>query len=376
MPSEGLSFEDLEAEGAIGGADKYEKFGAIMARVGSQQPTWRSPPPSPGDSSPGTTVLRAASASAIVSGPAPHVRPIRCTISTPPRRAMHTRPFGAQRAVGGLFAVAPPLPQRDLTAWEMQRAVSPERSWPTASSDCLRTSSASQTWVASSPSQSSLHDGLVHSYGVALRARETDVRGRLDLDHEVLTPVRLVGEVTYSPGVTLRPSVADGGRQGASSIRRAVDKARSSLMNSGGSGFAGPAPWSMRADDTRCDSVARTLDATTRDDLRVLQERRRRLAAELRRTDMQSRALLAQAAAAEAEAFLGTVFPGGGGGSTMWRHAAPSAGGPFAGPRGTMHRSTAEAYRRSQRSAAATSYLYLGPHSEGSPVPEIHPMWS
>jgi len=57
-------------------------------------------------------------------------------------------------------------------------------------------------------------------------------------------------------------------------------------------------------------------------------------------------------------------------------HEKPSAGGPFAGPRGMHRRADEKHWSKSRNEAARDTYNYLGPGSDGDPGPEIHPLWS
>mmetsp|Transcript_53117 Transcript_53117/g.119225 ORF Transcript_53117/g.119225 Transcript_53117/m.119225 type:complete len:256 (-) Transcript_53117:113-880(-) len=51
--------------------------------------------------------------------------------------AFHPKPFSPARTTGGCFRSAGNLPQRDLTSWEQQKAITPERSWSQSAMTCV-----------------------------------------------------------------------------------------------------------------------------------------------------------------------------------------------------------------------------------------------
>jgi len=68
-----------------------------------------------------------------------------CAVSRMPRRqagsglglARHPKPFSPARTTGGAFLSSGHLPQRDLTSWEQQKAIMPERSWSQSAMTCV-----------------------------------------------------------------------------------------------------------------------------------------------------------------------------------------------------------------------------------------------
>eukprot|EP00927_Polykrikos_kofoidii_P048011 TRINITY_DN42258_c0_g1_i1.p1 TRINITY_DN42258_c0_g1~~TRINITY_DN42258_c0_g1_i1.p1 ORF type:complete len:489 (+),score=92.34 TRINITY_DN42258_c0_g1_i1:57-1469(+) len=51
--------------------------------------------------------------------------------------SIHPKPFASQDTTRGLFSRIAPLHQRDLTAWEQEKACMPERSWSTSATTCV-----------------------------------------------------------------------------------------------------------------------------------------------------------------------------------------------------------------------------------------------
>lgn len=266
------------------------------------------------------------------------------------RPAVHSRPFGPARAVGGSFQGSNQLPHRDLTSWEQQRAVMPERSWGISSATCVaRASCLAPSSLGPSHGCSSLASpGIVQMANHHL---------------EVLSPVRTSGQqrtlprsCPHSPSQTIR-SPAQTMRSTSTTVQGSGQVYRRTRASTS---VPPPGYESVKVRGEAGENVRSQQGGDTEDQLRALQEQRRRLRAELRRTEHRLAATLDQ----------------------DWQQAvpqqsspSPSAGGPFAGRRAVMDRFNAEAGDRSKVVAAATSYSYLGPAADGPPLPEIHPLW-
>ncbi|CAE7898169.1 unnamed protein product [Symbiodinium necroappetens] len=63
--------------------------------------------------------------------------PRRQIAGSGPGLARHPKPFSPARTTGGAFLSSGHLPQRDLTSWEQQKAIMPERSWSQSAITCV-----------------------------------------------------------------------------------------------------------------------------------------------------------------------------------------------------------------------------------------------
>eukprot|EP00931_Biecheleriopsis_adriatica_P110652 TRINITY_DN84942_c0_g1_i1.p1 TRINITY_DN84942_c0_g1~~TRINITY_DN84942_c0_g1_i1.p1 ORF type:complete len:350 (-),score=42.34 TRINITY_DN84942_c0_g1_i1:50-1099(-) len=323
-------------------ADKNEPLEVIMARLdASKDPRTLLPGDHFfADTSPGLLAAEAA-------------RSPCSTFSSqsPPRRRMqasaqvrHPKPFGPSRAVGGSFQSSGQLPHRDLTSWEQEKAVMPERSWGPSAMSCVVKAGMATTSLPASPlRRSAIHDAR-SSPGSRLREQHWV---QLSHDDELLTPVRSSGPPPpqHTSGLARRTAgSAQRGHPGASASSMPPRMDREEAMES--------------------------QDA----EVRMLQEYRRQLATELRQTEQR----LAHAELGE-ETYFSTPAKSGRrrpATSTGASKPPPSAGGPFAGRRGVHDRWNASAAFHDKATAAASSYSYLGPGSDGPPLPDIHPLWS
>eukprot|EP00930_Biecheleria_cincta_P034197 TRINITY_DN23647_c0_g1_i1.p1 TRINITY_DN23647_c0_g1~~TRINITY_DN23647_c0_g1_i1.p1 ORF type:complete len:352 (+),score=54.85 TRINITY_DN23647_c0_g1_i1:40-1056(+) len=328
----GCTAEDAIAAASFGAeADKAESLEVIMSRLdASRDPSSASDLHSLSPASTGFEFAEQASAWS-----PPCRRPPQRAEAVRP--AVHPKPFGPTRAVGGSFQGSGQLPHRDLTSWEQQRAVMPQRSWGISAAACVARPGGLR---AASPGQTANHS-------------------------EAFAPVRTVVQqrmlpcsCPHSPSQTMR-SPAQALRSTSTTMQDSRQMSRRMQVSTS---VPPPGHESVRARGEAENSVqAVQARGDAEDQVRALQEHRRRLRAELRRTEHRLAATL------EAD----------------WPQAAPqqslpspSAGGPFAGRRAVMDRFNAAAGDRSKVVAAATSYSYLGPGADGPPLPEIHPLWS
>eukprot|EP00928_Gymnodinium_smaydae_P081817 TRINITY_DN6526_c0_g2_i3.p1 TRINITY_DN6526_c0_g2~~TRINITY_DN6526_c0_g2_i3.p1 ORF type:complete len:411 (+),score=31.25 TRINITY_DN6526_c0_g2_i3:30-1235(+) len=288
----------------------------------------------------------------------------RRSSATHVRRPLHSRPFGPALTPGGSFGMPGTLRHRDLTPWEQERAVAPERSWGISSMDCVkphyghsvrddsptRLLQMASTQRPPSSSQASKKNLSVGQPGGHLRQCQ-ELRRQRDSD-EILTPVE-----AKPTARTLLPSNHGGWSTAPfTSNRKLQDAVRT------------PAP--------NQETLRHSESATTIGEVQKLIDRRRRLAAELKGTDGLLQDALNNIHSAAEESGHHRLGPGGGGGARPRSRPAPSAGGPFAGPRGMHHRSLAAHSFRTTAQAAADAYQCLGPRSNGPPQQEIHPLWS
>eukprot|EP00929_Paragymnodinium_shiwhaense_P005122 TRINITY_DN106666_c0_g1_i1.p1 TRINITY_DN106666_c0_g1~~TRINITY_DN106666_c0_g1_i1.p1 ORF type:complete len:376 (-),score=40.79 TRINITY_DN106666_c0_g1_i1:8-1135(-) len=293
------------------------------------------------------------------------------------RRGMHQKPFGCQRKVGGAFGWAESLPRKDLTPWEQERAVSPERSWGPSAMTCVEHGRPEGTTVTGSPQRSCLSppgsgQPLARSsswtYDRRPLLKETKV-AFLDDGGEVLTPVRATGSRASPFSSTRRPRTEDDLQ---------LLSPRSDLQT------------------PHCRSASEQITEQALEDVRALQEETRRLQGALSRT--QSKLYRAVMLARHAEGGCPSehtcadlrgdgggsrqsspllAHSGNGGGALrVTRRHRPSGGGPFAGKQSVMQRTSSATWNQNVSTAAQASYNYLGPHADGPPLPEIHPMWS
>jgi hypothetical protein len=373
----------LEASGALGSGDAAEPFENIMAQLqrsrhcdalvdssGSSTPSSphnrtmilaERPCPQHSSAERPRFTSQMVAAQYVPCGPAPHVQPLRAAKSSATiiHPAMHPRPFGPQKATGSFFSAVGNLKQRDLTSWEQQKTIMPERSWSTSATTCVLTGGWQQQLPreAQHPQRLAVNEAVpkhmsktCSSLPGCLRSNErlqADITmklspGTMPECEEVLTPVR----------------TKKGGRGSPWPQRGAIDRAHSLPAT----------PPNQQQQDP----------AVLQGDIQLLLERRRQLAAEFRRTDQLAREALRESKAifVNCENTTSLVSPGGGGGAPTRIYRQPSAGGPFAGPRSTMERSTAAAAMKKSNTAAAVSYSYLGPGSDGPPGPQIHPLWN
>ncbi|CAE7225336.1 unnamed protein product [Symbiodinium pilosum] len=81
--------------------------------------------------------------------------------------AQHPKPFSPARTTGGAFLGAGHLPHRDLTSWEQQKAIMPERSWSQSAMTCVMRSGLSMS-APSSPLRT--RGAQTHSQGMFARS--------------------------------------------------------------------------------------------------------------------------------------------------------------------------------------------------------------
>ncbi|CAE8609582.1 unnamed protein product, partial [Polarella glacialis] len=107
-------------------ADNSESFEVIMARLSASKDPRTLQPQDFSDASTGTGEIFSPTSSQLFrSPPRPTFRK-----QPQPQKLVHPRPFGPARTVGDSFGHRLRLlPNRDLTSWEQERAVVPERSW-------------------------------------------------------------------------------------------------------------------------------------------------------------------------------------------------------------------------------------------------------
>eukprot|EP00927_Polykrikos_kofoidii_P065866 TRINITY_DN61585_c0_g1_i1.p1 TRINITY_DN61585_c0_g1~~TRINITY_DN61585_c0_g1_i1.p1 ORF type:complete len:408 (+),score=56.07 TRINITY_DN61585_c0_g1_i1:165-1388(+) len=321
-------------------------------------------------------------------------------------RPVHPGPFGPGRGKGDFFGSPGSLPRKDLTSWEQERAICPERSWSRSSMTCV--SKTEFHGSASSPSLGTIRQQASPTYlcdgeqrvsvpirpnsrgNVARRIPQPCTRG-MDMlefqeeeEEEVLTPVRTRGSVAgmsstqplQADTLTLKPK--DFAAAGVTPVS-AVHKSRvcAAADNANIENFNGVAASRVPRAAFAADDAA--IEAADKEE--ALKTRRRKLLAELCRTEHQLRDAANVRAEDASWQQTGTAWPelGGGGGAkptTSTRQRQPSAGGPFAGKQATMNRHSASTWNQSVAQMAKTSYDYLGPKSNGPSQPEIHSLWS
>eukprot|EP00933_Yihiella_yeosuensis_P063114 TRINITY_DN66180_c0_g1_i1.p1 TRINITY_DN66180_c0_g1~~TRINITY_DN66180_c0_g1_i1.p1 ORF type:complete len:354 (+),score=60.26 TRINITY_DN66180_c0_g1_i1:30-1064(+) len=248
----------------------------------------------------------------------------------------HPKPFGPTTAVGGSFSKYPGrLRQKDLTSWEQERATMPERSYPSSAMSCVsKTLSATPIGVAAPVFESSTPQ---RSIGGSYLSASAPL-ARVAFNHEfcgdeVLSPVAISREAFAATGAASAPLPS------TREVQPHLHKRKAPV-----------------ARETRQVEVHLGPEDVDAQEVLQLKEYRRKLAMELRRTNQK----------------LNTVC----GSKDLQGPQTPSAGGPFAGRRAVMDRSNAASGSQKLSKAAATAYSYLGPGSDGPPLPEIHPLWS
>lgn len=320
----------------LGKSGKSESFADLMSQLSESQ-TLRT---TYAVSEPGAELVRPGSGVG-VNGHQATERPVRMVS----RSAVHPQPFTQTNAVGGCFGMPGMLRPRSLTPWQQERAVTPQRSWHASPMACVQRSPPGSAQSSpcltnpaapSSPLSGTLRPGQNHWRSSGL-VRHMDTGDEDLAADEVLTPVRRSASQTCSsrPPIKSQSSSAPFNHQ-----RPASDQCQIS----------------QRADEG---------------ELHRLQERRRRLASELTRTERE----LKEVAGSHTTMAYATM-PGGGGGAMMRRRPAPSAGGPFAGKKTNMARTLSDHCSKSFNQKAADSYSYLGPGSDGPPLGEIHALWA
>ncbi|CAE8693057.1 unnamed protein product, partial [Polarella glacialis] len=330
-------------------ADNSESFEVIMARLSASKDPRTLQPQDFSDASTGTGEIFSPTSSQLFrSPPRPTFRK-----QPQPQKLVHPRPFGPARTVGDSFGHRLRLlPNRDLTSWEQQRAVVPERSWG----------------VSAMSSVALLRETIGGSAPSTPLRRKTEYGG----DSAGCRPASCGGAME---GVFAAPGSVSG--SGLSAVRQRLEREASSNevltpVRTMGSSTS----WASSSKMPRSPAVHQEAGSKPQKDLpaeevRTLQEHRLRLASELRRTEQRLR----EASASDARAMSSTAPSSGDFGATA-AVQKPSAGGPFAGRRGVMDRTNAARATNTTASAAATAYNYLGPSADGPPLPEIHPLWS
>lgn len=218
--------------------------------------------------------------------------------STVVRKAAHPEPFGPGRGIGGEFSRPGNLFHRDLTPWEQERAIMPERSYPASRTICVV-----RQW---SP---------------------------------------MVGSLA-STGPVISHSAA----------ARASDQLRCTRGDSAASRW----PESPNRTEPGCRPV-RNSDSPARS---------RALGTDIHQPKAVSR---------DSHPALSVDVPYAFGDGSQLRkpqRKCPQAGGPFAGPRFFTHRDKTVSWDAQRAKAAAESYSYLGPGTDGPQPPPIHPIWS
>lgn len=200
--------------------------------------------------------------------------PRRQIAGSGPGLARHPKPFSPARTTGGAFLSSGHLPQRDLTSWEQQKAIMPERSWSQSAITCV------------------VRDGSMSAPASPQRMRFTKTQSH--------------GSFATRPAETAEGFFDD---VRVLRSRGVVDSQQGSKLR-------------LASPEQQCQNPS------------VLTRR-----------------------------------------SNQSQHG-PSAGGPFAGRRAVHDRSNAAKAWRTKADAAADSYNYLGPASNGPALPEIHPLWS
>jgi len=369
----------------------------------------------------------------------PAARPIRSGNisgeSVAAKRATHPRPFGPTKAVGSTFGWSSSLPRKDLTPWEQERAVCPERSWGPSSMACvgrggsasssssgnttrLLHASASETMRPARPQhhdhqpsrlqeqQRALEQHEQRLYEQQLLQRELQLelqKEQLQLQREQQQQMQWEQQQQQSQLQQRRTQLQHTIRfqQDDQEILTPAKKAAPSDPRIGSSHL--PPPTRRPPASSHHSSPAVTPSAMKRstsesvltparpnrmgehmlepeeeEQLQRLCQRRQRLAQELVATDRQLRdAAIATGIDDDDSYGIARLSPGGGGGALVQpgRHA-PSAGGAFAGKRAMMNRTNAATWNQSAAEMAKTSYNYLGPGSDGQPPAQIHPLWS
>jgi len=271
--------------------------------------------------------------------------------------------------VGDTFGWAESLPRKDLTPWEQERAVSPERSWGPSAMTCVEkvgsnagrampmhgSWSAGDIRAAAELNRTSKAASLRSAGWTQGRGPQVAVHCQEDVS-EHLSPVKAVNP-RYRDALDRRPRVE-------SDLQ----------VVSPGSGPSSPI--------SVCYLKVHPAAASDEDEVRALLEEKRRLQGELSRTQrkLQQAVLLARTTddvgvALEYRRPLQAYSGNGGGALRATKRTKPSAGGPFAGKQAVMQRSSSAAWSDTVNGTAESAYTYLGPPANGPPLPEIHPLW-
>jgi hypothetical protein len=288
---------------------------------------------------------------------------------------IHPRPFGHGKsggAVGSFFGMPSTLKHRDLSPWQQEQAVTPERSWPTST----MTNVHKGAMLMSSSSPTLMSRTLHPAYGgTEFTASRSQFRTQLrhparhaDIDDEemILTPV----SHPATPPQRRRDSMHE--EEILTPVQRVACKPHLSQCQ-----FSSICRKSPNMNGLKQESDREEQDAS-KQKLLKLQARRRQLANELLRTELRLREAKesSNCSAGDDASVRSCAGPGGGGGALMRQRVMPSAGGPFAGKRTNLKRAVADDEFKSLNRVASDSYRYLGPGSDGPLHPDIHPLWT